>query len=75
MGTPWRRRLPSYARSCPAVTPVVALVMPYSQATVLGTSLLAMVPPSAAALLQHHRWAGVRVGKAAYGGGAGGQGS
>ena len=37
------------------VTPVLALLMPYGQATVLGTSLLAMVAPSAAALLQHAR--------------------
>ena len=37
------------------MTPLLALSQPYSQATVLGTSLLAMVLPSAAALLQHHK--------------------
>lgn len=35
---------------------MLALLAPYSQATVLGTSLLAMIPPSLAALVQHHRW-------------------
>lgn len=37
------------------VTPLLALLMPYGQATVLGTSLLAMIPPSLAGLLQHWR--------------------
>lgn len=35
------------------VTPLLALVSPLPQAAVLGTSLLAMLPPSAVALLQH----------------------
>lgn len=39
-----------------AATPMVALLMPYGQATVLGTSLAAMVPTTAAAVLQHSRW-------------------
>ena len=30
--------------------------MPYSQATVLGTTLAAMVPTTAAAVAQHQRW-------------------
>lgn len=37
------------------VTPLLALTLSQGQATVLGTSLLSMVPPSAAALLQHSR--------------------
>ena len=37
------------------VTPLLALTQPYAQATVLGTSLLAMVAPSTAALFQHWR--------------------
>jgi uncharacterized membrane protein YfcA len=37
------------------VTPLLALVSPLPQASVLGTSLLAMLPPSAMALAQHHR--------------------
>ena len=38
------------------VTPILALLpMAYSQATVVGTSLAAMIPPSAVALAQHHR--------------------
>lgn len=37
------------------ITPLLALTMDYSQATVLGTSLLAMIPPAAAALAQHRR--------------------
>lgn len=41
------------------VTPLLALCLPYSQATVLGTSLLSMVPPSAAALAQHARMGNV----------------
>ena len=41
------------------VTPLLALLMPYGQATVLGTSLLSMVPPSAAALAQHTRMGNV----------------
>ncbi|KAI7836512.1 hypothetical protein COHA_009613 [Chlorella ohadii] len=36
-------------------TPLVALIMPYSQATVLGTTLAAMVPTTAAAVAQHQR--------------------
>jgi hypothetical protein len=39
------------------VTPLLALLMPFPQATVLGTSLLAMIPPASVALLQHQRWA------------------
>ena len=35
------------------VTPLLALVSPLPQAAVLGTSLLAMLPPSAVALAQH----------------------
>ena len=35
------------------VTPLLALTLSSGQATVLGTSLAAMVPPSAAALVQH----------------------
>lgn len=43
-----------------AATPLVALIMPYSQATVLGTTLAAMVPTTAAAVAQHQRcgWVG-----------------
>lgn len=41
------------------VTPLLALCLPFSQATVLGTSLLSMVPPSAAALAQHARMGNV----------------
>ncbi|PRW45493.1 4-toluene sulfonate uptake permease [Chlorella sorokiniana] len=37
------------------VTPLLALTMDYPQATVLGTSLLAMIFPASAALLQHQR--------------------
>lgn len=37
------------------VTPLLALTMPFSQTTVLGTSLLSMIPPASAALAQHHR--------------------
>ena len=37
------------------VTPLLALALPLTQSQVLGTSLLAMIPPSAAALFQHHR--------------------
>ena len=37
------------------VTPLLAVAMPYAQATVLGTSLLSMIPPASAALVQHHR--------------------
>jgi len=37
------------------VTPLLSLLMPYGHATVLGTSLAAMVPPSIAALAQHTR--------------------
>ncbi len=37
------------------MTPLLALLMPYGQATVLGTSLLSMVAPSLAALVQHSR--------------------
>ena len=38
------------------VTPILALLpMAYTQATVVGTSLAAMIPPSAVALAQHHR--------------------
>ncbi|KAL4855886.1 putative membrane transporter protein [Chlorella vulgaris] len=37
------------------VTPLLALLTPFAQVTVLGTSLLAMIPPASAALLQHHR--------------------
>lgn len=37
------------------VTPLLAMTMPYSQATVLGTSLLSMIPPATAALVQHRR--------------------
>ena len=37
------------------VTPLLALLSPLPQAAVLGTSLLAMLPPSAVALAQHHR--------------------
>ncbi|GAB4817746.1 hypothetical protein N2152v2_004792 [Parachlorella kessleri] len=36
-------------------TPLVALLMPWAQATVLGTTLLAMIPPTAVGMLQHHR--------------------
>ncbi len=39
----------------PAATPLVALLLPCAQATVLGTTLLAMIPPTAVGLLQHHR--------------------
>lgn len=38
-----------------AATPLVALIMPYGQATVLGTTLAAMVPTTAAAVAQHQR--------------------
>ena len=41
------------------VTPIIALCLPYSQAMVLGTSLLSMVPPSTAALAQHARMGNV----------------
>lgn len=37
------------------VTPMLALCTAMPQAAVLGTSLLCMVPPSAAALVQHWR--------------------
>jgi uncharacterized protein len=37
------------------VTPALALASPLPQAAVLGTSLLAMLPPSAAALVAHRR--------------------
>lgn len=37
------------------VTPLLALTMDYPQATVLGTSLLAMIFPASAALLQHQK--------------------
>jgi hypothetical protein len=37
------------------VTPLHALISPLPQAAVLGTSLLAMLPPSAVALAQHYR--------------------
>ena len=37
------------------VTPLLALLTPFSQATVLGTSLLSMIPPASAALVQHSR--------------------
>jgi uncharacterized protein len=37
------------------VTPLLALTQPYGQATVLGTSLLAMIAPSVAGLAQHAR--------------------
>lgn len=37
------------------VTPLLALAQDYSQATVLGTSLFAMIAPASAALLQHQR--------------------
>ena len=40
-------------------TPLLALTTPLTQATVLGTSLLAMLPPSAAALAQHARMGNV----------------
>jgi len=40
-----------------AATPLVALLMPCAQATVLGTTLLAMIPPTAVGMLQHHRYA------------------
>ena len=59
------------------VTPLLALVLPPgNQAMVLGTSLFSMVPPSAAALIQHARmgnvdWrmaAGLAVGTAVGGG-------
>ncbi len=39
------------------MTPLLALTMPYGQAMVLGTSLLSMIPPSVAALIQHNRQA------------------
>ena len=41
------------------VTPLLALTTPLTQAAVLGTSLLAMLPPSAAALAQHARMGNV----------------
>ena len=41
------------------VTPLLALTTPLTQATVLGTSLLAMLPPSAAALVSHARMGNV----------------
>lgn len=41
------------------VTPLLALTMPYGHATVLGTSLLSMAPPSMAALVQHTRMGNV----------------
>jgi uncharacterized membrane protein YfcA len=41
------------------VTPLLALTTPLTQATVLGTSLLAMLPPSAAALISHARMGNV----------------
>ncbi|PRW32592.1 4-toluene sulfonate uptake permease [Chlorella sorokiniana] len=61
-------------------TPLVALIMPYTQATVLGTTLAAMVPTTAAAVAQHQRlgnlnWrlaAGLAVGSV-LGGAAGSQ--
>jgi uncharacterized membrane protein YfcA len=37
------------------VTPLLSLISPLPQAAVLGTSLLAMLPPSAVALAQHYR--------------------
>ena len=40
------------------VTPLLALTTTFDHGTVLGTSLLAMIPPASAALLQHHRWVG-----------------
>lgn len=43
------------------VTPLLALTTPLTQATVLGTSLLAMLPPSAAALVSHARMGNVDV--------------
>ena len=43
------------------VTPLLALVSPLPQAAVLGTSLLAMLPPSAVALLQHRALGNVDV--------------
>ena len=43
------------------VTPLLALTTPLTQATVLGTSLLAMLPPSAAALFSHARMGNVDV--------------
>lgn len=41
------------------VTPLLALVTPLPQAAVLGTSLLAMIPPSVVALATHHRMGNV----------------
>jgi uncharacterized membrane protein YfcA len=41
--------------ACTIVTPLLALASPLPQAAVVGTSLLAMLPPSAVALAQHHR--------------------
>jgi uncharacterized membrane protein YfcA len=35
------------------VTPLLAVLMPQEQTTILGTSLLSMIPPSAVALAQH----------------------
>lgn len=49
----------SFAGGGTIVTPLIALLMPYSHATVLGTSLLSMVPPSLAALAQHTRMGNV----------------
>lgn len=37
------------------MTPMMALTMPFQQATVLGTSLLSMIFPATAALAQHQR--------------------
>jgi uncharacterized membrane protein YfcA len=60
------------------VTPLLATLTPLPQAAVLGTSLLAMLPPSAVALWQHNRMGNVdaRLGAAlaigtAIGGGIG----
>ena len=50
-------RLPHPCRGGLIVTPLLALTMDYPQATVLGTSLLAMIFPASAALLQHQRCA------------------
>lgn len=41
------------------VTPLLAISQPYDQATVLGTSLLAMIAPSFVGLIQHWRMGNV----------------
>lgn len=41
------------------ITPLLAITQPYNQATVLGTSLMAMIAPSIVALFQHARMGNV----------------